>query len=131
GFEGSAGSQELFSQRQDSATAVKDEDVLAAANFHAGRVAAITDRIGPRTGNRAARAPKAHTQSRRADPFYASTRDRFIANLRRPLHLRSFSPLSEFSNRNCAHYFSSHRPCVFGRTYADQELRSFRLSRSA
>jgi hypothetical protein len=37
---------------------IEDDDVLAAADFDAGGVAAITDGSPPRRGNRAANAPK-------------------------------------------------------------------------
>src|SRR6266540_4030641 len=93
-LDGRAGSKELLAERHDPAPAIKDEDVLAAANFHAGCIAAITDRIRAGTWDGAARAPKVHIQARGADRFYASVRERFISNLGGPLHVRSFAFLS-------------------------------------
>ena len=58
------GPQQLLAKRPQARAAVEDQQVRAAADFDAGRIAAIADRIGAGAGDAAAYSPETHREIR-------------------------------------------------------------------
>ena len=59
------GADQFITDEAQPGAAVEDQQMLAAADFDAGRIAAVTHRVGARAGDTAAHAPKSHPKVRR------------------------------------------------------------------